>query len=340
MNVWELLYLPGLDEGLVRVEEELRRAVASPEPLLTEVAAHLVDAGGKRLRPALVLAAAAAAGSSAVDDVVRGAVSVELVHMGSLYHDDVIDEASSRRGVESVNARWGNLVAILAGDFLLAKASEIAAGLGTEVVAVLANAIGRLCEGEMSQLHYSFSTARPEAAYLDTIASKTASLLSASTRIGGIVAQAPRPAVESLTRFGHAFGMAFQIWDDVRDLVCTEAELGKPAGHDMLEGTYTLPVIRALADPVAGPELSALLGRPLDGPELDKARYAILATDAIRESIAEGRRWADLAEQALEEMPPPPAGADSSATQLVASVREALGGLAHRLLDDLVVRAG
>ena len=229
------------------------------------------------------------------------------------------------------------------------RASEIAAGLGTEVVSVLANTIGRLCQGEMTQLHYSFSTSRPETAYLDAISCKTASLLSASTRIGAIVAGATQPEVESLTNFGHAFGMAFQIWDDVRDLVCTEAELGKPAGHDMLEGTYTLPVIRALADPAAGPELSALLGRPFDGPELDKARFMILATDAVRESIAEGRRWADMATQALETMPPqsglPPSvpasvGSSNGARLAVAPVREALGGLAHRLLDDLVVRAG
>jgi len=340
MNVWELLYLPGLDEGLARVETELRRAVTSPEPLLTEVAAHLVEAGGKRLRPALLLAAAAATGSGASDEVVSGAISVELVHMGSLYHDDVIDEASSRRGVESANARWGNLVAILAGDFLLARASEIAASLGTEVVSVLAGTIGRLCQGEMTQLHYAFSTSRPETAYLDAIACKTASLLSASTRIGGIVAGATRPEVESLTSFGHAFGMAFQIWDDVRDLVCTEAELGKPAGHDMLEGTYTLPVIRALADPVAGAELSALLGRPLDPPGLEKARCMILATDAVRESIAEGRRWADLAAQALQVMPPASAVTSNGGRQAVGPVRDALGGLSHRLFDDLVVRTG
>jgi heptaprenyl diphosphate synthase len=165
----------------------------------------------------------------------------------------------------------------------------------------------------------------------------------------------------------------------VRDLVCTEAELGKPAGHDMLEGTYTLPVIRALADPVAGPELSPLLGRPLDGPELDKARSIILSTDAIKESLAEGRRWADVAAQALDAMSfpsgplpsgplpsgtlpsgplpsgPVPVGSSPSgpvhpgpasessnngAGVAVGPAREALGGLAHRLLDDLVVRAG
>lgn len=342
MNVWELLDLPGLDDSLARVESGLRKAVASPEPLLGEVAAYLVDAGGKRLRPALLLAAAASAGSGAGESVVQGAVSVELVHMGSLYHDDVIDEADSRRGVQSANARWGNLVAILAGDFLLARASEIAAGLGTEVVTVLASTIGRLCQGEMTQLQYAFSTGRPEAAYLDSISCKTASLLSASTRIGGLVAGASRPEVESLTRFGHAFGMAFQIWDDVRDLVCTEAELGKPAGHDILEGTYTLPVIRALADADAGPELAALLGRPLDDPELQKARDMILATDAVRDSISEGRRWADFAAQALMTMAPPsgpPASAASNgAREAVPAVRETLASLAHRLLDDLAVR--
>ncbi len=140
-----------------------------------------------------------------------------------------------------------------------------------------------------------------------------------------------------------------RFWDDVRDLVCTEAELGKPAGHDMLEGTYTLPVIRTLADPVAGPELSALLGRPLDSPELDKARNMILATDAIKESIAEGRRWADVAAKALDEMPLPTAlpsvapvsgPSTNGAGPAVVPVRAALGGLAHRLFDDLVVRAG
>ena len=129
--------------------------------------------------------------------------------------------------------------------------------------------------------------------------------------------------------------MAFQIWDDVRDLVCTEAELGKPAGHDMLEGTYTLPVIRALADPVAGHELSPLLGRPLDGPELDKARSIILSTDAIKESLAEGRRWADVAAQALDAMSLPsgplasgaPVRATASATFWAAPVRACPGGI-------------
>ncbi len=342
MNVWELLELPGLDESLVRVEAELRRAVAAPEPLLSEVASHLVAAGGKRLRPALLVAAAATAGSPLTDDVVAGAVSVELVHMGSLYHDDVIDEADSRRGGPSANARWGNLVAILAGDFLLARASEIAAGLGPEVVRVLAGTIGRLCQGELSQLQYAFSARRTEEAYLQAISSKTASLLSASTRIGALVAGATSPQVEALSSFGHAFGMAFQIWDDVNDLVRTEAELGKPAGHDILEGTYTLPVIRALADPEVGPEISALLGRHLGSPELDKVRALVLSSGAIPSSIEEGRRWASKAEEALDALGlssvstngHSPSGAPSSD-----AARATLAGVAHQLFDDLDARA-
>jgi heptaprenyl diphosphate synthase len=333
MNVWELLLLPDLDDALARVEAELREAVSSPYPLLSHVASDLVGAGGKRLRPALLVAAAAATGAAADGGVVKGAVSVELVHMGSLYHDDVIDEASSRRGVPSANARWGNLVAILTGDFLLARASEIAAGLGTEVVRVLATTIGQLCQGEVTQLHDAFSTQRTEAAYFESISSKTASLISASTRIGGIVAGAGDADVECLARFGHALGIAFQIWDDLRDLVCSEAELGKPAGNDIVEGTYTLPVIRALADPEAGPELAALLGPELAGPDLDKARDIILGSGAIASSVAEGRHWADLAADALGRLSPARAGR-------ARAVRETLASLAYRLLDELGVRAG
>jgi heptaprenyl diphosphate synthase len=146
INILEALRLPTLADDLVRVEAALNTAMAAEDPFLNEVAGHLIQAGGKRLRPALGLASAAAVcgTGSAGDDVVRGGAAVELVHMGSLYHDDVMDEAATRRGVESVNHRWGNLVAILAGDYLLARASEIAASLGTEVAGLLAATIGRL----------------------------------------------------------------------------------------------------------------------------------------------------------------------------------------------------
>ena len=327
MNAVDQLRLPGLGEGLDRVETALSRAVTIEDEFLSGVAGHLIGAGGKRIRPLLTLGAAAATGSNMSEDAIQGAVSVELVHLGSLYHDDVIDDAGSRRGTESVNHRWGNLVAILAGDFLLAKASEIAAALGTEVAALLARTIGLLCQGEVSQLRYAFRPERPEGAYLQAIAGKTASLMSTSTRIGALVSDASRPVVEALTAYGHAVGMTFQIWDDVRDLVATAETLGKPAGHDMVEGTYTLPVIRALALPGVGDELRGMLGAPLDDATRDKARDLILSTDSVAEATLEARRWADVAEDALD----PLRGVGP------AEMIDGLSLLGHRLVDELAV---
>jgi heptaprenyl diphosphate synthase len=180
VDVAALLGAPALAGEMERVERALRQATTSMDPFLSEVAGHLASAGGKRIRPALTIAAALAGGADVTDDVVQGGISVELVHIGSLYHDDVMDEADSRRGVESVNARWGNLTAILAGDFLLAKASEIAASLGTEVAGLLAQTIGRLCEGQVGELRTAFNVNRTEAEYLDSIAGKTASLTAAA----------------------------------------------------------------------------------------------------------------------------------------------------------------
>jgi geranylgeranyl pyrophosphate synthase len=331
MNVVDSLRLPGLDSALVRVEAALAEATQGEDPFLTEVAGHLASAGGKRLRPALVVASAQAClGDSIVSaEVVRGGVAVELVHLGSLYHDDVIDGAEHRRGVQSVNARWGNLVAILAGDFLLARASEIAASLGTEVAGLLARTIGALCEGEVGQLQYAFNTERPEESYFASIAGKTASLMSTAARIGGIVAGAPRTWIEALTEYGHSIGMAFQIWDDIRDLVSTDGELGKPAGHDMVEGTYTLPVLRALALDGIGDDLRALLGAALDPPSRNKARDLILASPAISSSLEVAREWAGRASAALD---PLRDHGDGHVERV-----EVLGGVGHRLLDQLEI---
>ena len=217
---------------------------------LSEIASHLIKAGGKRQRPHFTIAAAATAiadGQPVTDDVVRGGVAVELVQVGSLYHDDVMDEAQIRRQVDSVNARWGNLRAILAGDFLLAKASEIAASLGTEVAGLLAKTIGDLCQGQVSELQTLYDINRTEDQYFPSIAGKTASLFAAATRIGGIVAGCDRNTIDGLTEFGRLYGMAFQVVDDVLDVIATDEQLGKPAGKDMLEGVYSLPVIHTLA---------------------------------------------------------------------------------------------
>jgi len=317
-----LLPLPGLGAHRARIDDELRRSVSGGDPFLTEVASHLIHAGGSRWRPTLALAAALAGGGQVSSSVIRGACSVELVHLGTLYHDDVIDEAPTRRNVESVNARWGNSLAILGGDFLLARASEVAASLGTEVSALLAATIGRLCEGEVLELKAAFEVARTEEAYFACIAGKTGSLLAASCRIGAVCADLGRAEVDAMTSYGSAFGNVFQIVDDINDLVLTESELGKPAGHDLMEGVYTLPVIRALTRPEAGDELRALLGGPLERPDAEKARAIVRASGAISSAVLSARHWADRAAGALA-----PLGDNPSTA--------ALGRLGHLLLDRI-----
>ncbi len=288
-----LLRLPALEEHRAAIEEELRRAVLGEDPFLTEVASHLLQAGGQRWRPLLCVGSALAGSGEVTFPVVRGACSVELVHLGSLYHDDVIDEAPTRRTVQSVNARWGNLTAI----------------------------IGRLCEGEIRELRTAFQTSRSEEAYLASVAGKTASLLAASCRIGGLTAGLDRAFVEALTRFGEAFGVVFQIVDDIKDLVLNEEDLGKPAGHDLVEGVYTLPVIRALGLD-DGEELAALLGRPIDPPAVEKARDIVISSGGIESAARTAREWADRAAACLA-----PLGGNDAAV--------ALGRLGHGLIDQL-----
>ena len=307
VNVLDALDLPWLPDGLARTEQKLRDSVAAEDPYLTEIAGHLISAGGKRLRPVLAMAAAAAGGAAVTDDVVTGGVSVELVHIGSLYHDDVMDDAETRRGVPSVNAKWGNLVAILSGDFLLARASELAASLGTEVAALLAATIGRLCEGQVGELKTAFSAERSEAAYYGSINGKTASLLATAARVGGIVSGLPRNQVDALTTYGDNFGMAFQLIDDILDLVATDEELGKPSGNDLVEGIYTLPVLRALDDKEIGAELRPLLGSMLDAPTRDKARSLVRASDGIDYTIDMARDFLARGTDAMGALPANPA---------------------------------
>ncbi|MEA2685045.1 MAG: hypothetical protein QOE93_240, partial [Actinomycetota bacterium] len=208
----------------------------------------------------------------------------------------------TRRNVESVNARWGNLVAILAGDFLLARASEIAASLGTEVAGLLAATIGRLCEGQVRELAQTFDVSRSEESYLASIAGKTASLMSTACRIGAITAGFPREGVEGFTAFGQQVGMVFQIVDDILDVVATDEELGKPAGKDMMEGVYTLPVIRALASesPDSADPLHKLLGNPLSAGEVDQARALVRANGAVGEAKGVARGYASQASAAFD----------------------------------------
>ena len=313
------------DDDLRRVETALRDAAITDDDFLTEVASHLIPAGGKRLRPAFVVAAALSLDAKGdrpdamTDAMVRGGVAVELVHLGSLYHDDVMDEAEMRRGIEAVNHRWGNLTAILAGDFLLAKASELAASLGTEVAELLAATIGRLCEGQVRELQLIYDIARTEEQYFQAIAGKTAALYATSCRIGGLVAGADRKVIDRLTDFGHAYGMAFQIVDDILDLVATDEELGKPSGNDLREGVYTLPVIRMIAssDPV-----TELLGRQLDDKTRDEARKAVVEGPEIATSKVTAQGFVSNAVKALAELPGTPGvlGMRDAATNLLSTL--------------------
>ena len=312
-----------MSEDRRRIEAALVAAVDTKDPYLNELARHLIDAGGKRIRPVLAVCAAQIAGGPVSDAAVQGGISCELVQTGSLYHDDVIDESSTRRGVETVNAKWGNLQAILAGDFLLARASEIAASLGAEVAGLLGNTIARLCEGEIEQLRHTYDASRAEDSYFSSIAGKTASLFSTAARIGGIVSGLDRPVIDALTAYGRAYGMVFQIVDDILDITATDDQLGKPAGHDMVEGVYTLPVLHTLAaSGVAADELGDLLGGPLDPVVRDKALSIVRAGDGVRYAIDAAGRYVQ-------------AGVDACVLLPAGPVRDALAAAPQALLDTV-----
>ena len=296
-----------------RVESALLEAVRTPDAYLTEIASHLINAGGKRLRPVLAVAAAQVGGANRVSDqVIQGGISCELVHLGSLYHDDVMDESSVRRGVETVNAKWGNLQAILAGDFLLARASEIAASLGTEVAGLLARTIGRLCEGQIEELRHTYDVDRSVASYLVSIDGKTASLFSTVARIGGIVAGHDRGLIGALTSYGTSYGIVFQIVDDLLDIISTDEALGKPAGHDMEEGVYTLPVLLTMqAGGVVGKKLESILGAPLTVDQRIESLQLVRQGNGIAQAIEVAREYVAMAEATCGLMP-----ASSSTTAL------------------------
>jgi heptaprenyl diphosphate synthase len=247
-------------------------------------------------------------------------VAIELVHQGSLYHDDVIDEAETRRGVPSVNARWSNIVAILAGDFLLARASALAARLGGEVAEVLASTIAELCRGQVLELQHLFDVDRSEEGYSSAIEGKTASLFGTSCRVGGMVSGVGEPTLDALTRYGFHLGMCFQIVDDVLDITATDAVLGKPAGQDLVEGVYTLPVIHAIA---SSPALRERLGHPLDAEQLAEVRRLASADGAIDAALGKARDHAAKAGDALD-------GAEGLSPDVCAALTRLGGGLVDR----------
>jgi heptaprenyl diphosphate synthase len=230
--------------GLAKVEDRLRDVVRSSHPLLAEAAAHLVEAGGKRFRPLLALVAASF-GDVDRPEVVDAAVVVELTHLATLYHDDVMDEALVRRGAASANARWTNTVAILTGDYLFARASDLTAGLGTEATHLQSRTFARLVEGQIAETAGPADGADPVAHHLKVLADKTASLISTSARLGSLMAGAAPDVVDTLASYGEVIGVAFQLSDDLIDVLSETGQSGKTPGTDLREGIATLPVLLA-----------------------------------------------------------------------------------------------
>jgi geranylgeranyl pyrophosphate synthase len=299
-----------LRRGLAAVEDLLRDSVKSEYPFVTETSRHLVDAGGKRFRPLLVLLAAQL-GDPQAPGVVPSAVVVELTHLATLYHDDVMDEAALRRGAISANARWDNTVAILTGDFLFARASDILADLGPECVRLQARTFERLCTGQIRETVGPGPADDPVEHYLSVLADKTGSLIATSGRFGALLAGADEAAVDVMTRFGERIGVAFQLSDDLLDVASDSAESGKTPGTDLREGVATLPVLhlRRANDP-ADARLLELLDGDLDDDALHAEALGLLrghpAMDAARADL---RRWADDARAVLEPLPVSPARA-------------------------------
>ncbi|MHB8341723.1 MAG: polyprenyl synthetase family protein [Mycobacteriales bacterium] len=305
LDLLELGLQTSVREGLAQVEEQLLAAVRSDYPFVTETSRHLVAAGGKRFRPLVVLLAAHAAGDPRAVGVVPAAVAIELTHLSTLYHDDVMDEAALRRGAESANARWTNTIAILTGDFLFARASEITADLGTEATRILARTIAVLCEGQIRETVGPGSAEDPVEHYLGVVAAKTASLIATSGRLGALLAGGSAERVEVLARFGELIGVAFQLSDDLLDVSSETAQSGKTPGTDLREGIPTLPVLLAARD---APDLHAMLVSDLRDPaDLALALAELRAHPVMKEARVLLGDWARRARGVLDPLPRGPA---------------------------------
>jgi heptaprenyl diphosphate synthase len=296
--------------GLDAVESRLRDEVKSSDSFVSEAAAHLVAAGGKRFRP-LVTLLASQFGDPASPGVVPAAVVVELTHLATLYHDDVMDEASLRRGADSANSRWGNTVAILTGDFLFARASDILADLGPEAVRLQARTFERLVHGQIHETVGPTADDDPVEHYLQVLSDKTASLLGTSARFGAMLSGATAAETELLTQWGERFGIAFQLSDDLLDIASESGDSGKTPGTDLREHVPTLPVLLLRrSDRAEDAELLAALAGDLSSEEVLASVLVELRAHPV---IAE-------AQSTLEPLPPSAAKAAlSSLCDFVAS---------------------
>ncbi|MEV0267618.1 polyprenyl synthetase family protein [Hamadaea sp. NPDC050747] len=296
--------------ALVRVEDRIVEAVDSADPFVAEAARHLLDAGGKRFRPLLVILTGYF-GKPDPDRIADAGAVMELTHLATLYHDDVMDEAKLRRSAPSANARWGNSLAILVGDYLFARAAELAANLGTEAVKLQAQTFARLVHGQIAET-IGPREADPIDHHLRVLAEKTGSLIATSARLGGMVSGVEEPLLGALSEYGETIGIAFQLSDDLLDIASESAQSGKTPGTDLREGVPTLPVLYALADEDASPDAQRLREILALGPLTDDALHAE-ALGLLRDSAALKRArqtvhgYADRARDALTALPDLPA---------------------------------
>jgi heptaprenyl diphosphate synthase len=287
--------------GLAAVEERLRAEIASDYELADITARHLVEAGGKRFRPLLVLLASQF-GEPQSEGVVPAAVVVELTHLATLYHDDVMDEAPVRRGAQSANSRWGNTVAILSGDFLFARSSKLLADLGPEAVRVQAETFERLVIGQLSETVGPKPGQDPVEHHLQVLADKTGSLIAAAGRYGAMMSGVSAELTDLIANFGEAIGIAFQLSDDLLDIESDTS--GKTPGTDLREGIRTLPVLLALADSATDDTLRGLLSRPLpDDAEHAAALAGLRAHSAMNQAREVLDSWVAKAREALVPLP-------------------------------------
>jgi heptaprenyl diphosphate synthase len=301
------------------VEEALAGHVRSRAGFVSEAAGHLMAAGGKRFRPLLVLLAAEAGDRPDADEVVTAACVVELTHLASLYHDDVLDDADVRRGAEAAHARWGNHVAILTGDFLFSKSSELTAELGADAVRIQARTFTRLVEGQILETVAPGPGEDPLAHYLDVVAGKTGSLIATSARYGARFGGASSEVEEALAAYGEVVGSAFQLSDDILDIASDSAESGKTPGTDLREGVPTLPVLMARAS--TDPDDARLL-ELLDGDLTDDERHAE-ALDLLRKhpALDEARAYVVArAEEAKDHLRAVPQGPVREALEAFADI--------------------
>lgn len=289
------------------VERSLIDNIDTDISLLDNASTHLIKAGGKRLRPAFTLLAAKIYADS-LEKVIPVAVALELIHMASLVHDDVIDNSNVRRGAETVKSKWGNRVSIYAGDYILAKSLSLVAGYKrSDMVDVLAEASMRICEGEIIQMLSCFNVDQGFKDYLRRIERKTALLISVSCKLGGMVSDAPQKEIQALTKYGYYLGMAFQVTDDILDFTADEKTLGKPVGSDIRQGVITLPALYALKNDSNREELSRLLSSPESCiSEADRIIEIVINSNGIDYAYDVTRRYAQKARQQLSLLPAVP----------------------------------